>query len=791
MILSGKRGLTGIAAYVMAGVLFGLNATPAVSAEDLPSIEQLVTPKDKKDKDGNTVDGKKKPEFPRKLEEEETNLEISKLLPPGPFFYFEAGNGEQACANFEKTSVARFLARKKVVKFLRNNPLTLANLFVNLPERYSNSAMLGLYSVGAHFARTFARTDSRVVLAAYKGGTTGPQVIFMADIGADRKAPYDKLCSLRDKALADYPGIVLEETPKSDDYIDVMRSTDRKGELAFGFVRNYVVVCTNAEFARNLLTVAKAGGAGKSLAGSNAFREISRNTDSSSSLRGFIDLRAMLTEVAVNQLPGATEMLDLGCDLLGRGVLYYDMKIDGKRLLEHLVSTTRVNADAGERPGVPARIMQVCSGPAEGAVWTTAKIIPYQPEFFLAMRVKPGVFADLMAAPQPLGSSAYSTQISITIPAALRAPEGFLQILKPDADRLMTGEVAMALLPVHEDKRPWIFVMALQDAPATIKALAVQEPAQNISGLNIYSLDPQHWQQMPCWVVISQSTFQNLGTSQLVLASSGNLLHTVIDQTTAVAASLAENKDFTTQLTALGDGQSVIWYYNLPGVISREYVNLPVILRTYFPPLGNISNRPPMSLVNKYFSGIAGGVRVKPEDLACRSTMVGPLPTIPALAGLLGVGMPQWIRERARMYLSKSRQNLGRIWLELQTYATQRGHYPESMEELRRLFSRFQQRNLFVSLAAVEQKGLEEAARNSYTYVLGLRPTDEPDRPILYESAPWHYEYTGMMRPKGPQPMETGDYLRWRLVLQLDGTIRAYTEDEFKKRVLPRIKVEE
>jgi len=779
--------------WLWAGMMFAwwFASAGLVASEDLPSIEELTKAKQAPADEAAKTGTEEKAHFPRKLDVEETNLEASALLPPDPYFYLETGNGQGAGTAMDGTAVAALLAEKRIDKFLRENPMTLVNLFVDLPERYSNADGLNLYGGGADFARAFARVDSRVVLAAYPGGGRGLLFVFLADIGRDRQAPFETLGALRDEFLNRAPQFALEESPRGDDCIDVLRAEDEKGELAFGIVRNYLVVCSNAAFAKNLIRVAAAGGGQKTLKQSPAFQEIARRTDSNALVRGFVDLRSLLLEAHANQLPGATEMLDFGCDLAGRGVLYYDLRVDGQRLIEHVVSPTQVRVEENEVRGVPARVLEVCTEPAGDKAWNTAKVLPYQPDIYIAARVKPEAFAELLLSPQPLGKSEYAAQIAASIPTVLRDREGVLSLLKPGIDQALEGEVALALLPPHEGARPWIFVLSVLDVAAAKKLLDAREAAETVGDLKIYSLAQDKWQAQPCWTLLSQTVFQNLGTPQIVIASSGELMQTIIDQATAVAASLAENKDFVGQLAAAGKQNSVVWYYNLPALVSREYVNLPNHVKAYFPSLTSVSNRPPMSLVTKHITGIAGGVEPRAGELACRSTIVSPCTTIPSLAGILTVNMPRWIRERARLYLRDSRENLGQIWLSLQTYATQRGHFPDSMEELRGLFSRPMQRRIFVAMAAVEQKGLEEAARNSYTYVLGVRPTDEPDRPILYESGPWHHEYRGMMDVKGAEPSETGPYLQWRLVLTLDGTIRAYSEDEFQKSVLPRLKLTE
>ncbi len=770
------------------GACVGLLAGWAGAGEPLPSIEDLV--KSEKTEEGRAETAEEqKPRFPKKLSVEEANLQASELLPENPYLYLEAANGGRTGRAWDESALSQLLDHKRVQQFLKNNSFTLSNLFTDLPERYSDSESLNLYEAAAHFVRGFLRVDARVMLAAYAGGEKGLQIVFLADIGRDRKAPFEKLETMAEEFLEAHPAFVLEESPRGDDYIDVMHGDAGQSHLAFGIVRNYVVISTSAPIARNLIRLGKGNGEGKTLGQAAVYRELAQRTESDAHVRGFADLRALLREVQANQLPGATEMLNLACDVAGRGVLFYDLRVDRQQIIEHIVSPAQVNTEANELPGIPARLLRVCAPPAAETTWTTNKVVPYQPDLYMAARVQPAAIVDLLASSRALGGSAYAKQIAISIPPALKSETGPIQRLKSNFG-VLDGEVALALLPAMEDRQPWLCVLALKDADAAEGLLQTEKPATVMGGgLRVFSSDSSRWEKSPCWTVLRQGKFQSLQASQLVITSSGELLQTIVDQATAVAASLAENREFQAQIKAVGEGQSLIWYYNLPAKVSREYVDLPNHVRTYFPNLQNVSNRPPLSVISKHIFGIAGGVVPKPGDIACHSTVVSPCAVGPSLAGLLLINLPRWIRERARIYHRNSRENLGRIWLILQNYATQRGHYPESMEELQGLFPRGdEQRRTFISLAAVEQIGLTEAARNSYSYVLGVRPTDEPNRPILYESGPWHYEYRGIMRPKGGHPTETGPYTQWRLVLQLDGTIRAYTEDEFQRRILPRIK---
>jgi hypothetical protein len=207
----------------------------------------------------------------------------------------------------------------------------------------------------------------------------------------------------------------------------------------------------------------------------------------------------------------------------------------------------------------------------------------------------------------------------------------------------------------------------------------------------------------------------------------------------------------------------------------------------YYPRVRSLVSRPPIGFLNENLFGLVGGVAVEEEAGVVRSTLVSPSGTAPALSGLLVLNMPRWMRERAREHLSASRANLGRMWMALQNYATTRGHFPEGLDEFLGLFAPGEREEVFASPAAAAVLGPDAARRRSYRYIPGLSTMDEPGRPIVYEADAWHYEFMGMMPGAGDEPAETGAYVPWRLVLQLDGTIRAYPEEVFQREILPRI----
>ncbi|MCX7934117.1 MAG: hypothetical protein N3A66_02535, partial [Planctomycetota bacterium] len=328
----------------------------------------------------------------------------------------------------------------------------------------------------------------------------------------------------------------------------------------------------------------------------------------------------------------------------------------------------------------------------------------------------------------------------------------------------------------------------LRQAGPVEEIFASREAVKEVGGLKIYSLEKDKWESTPCWAIFSENLFHKLTTSYLVIASSGTWLQALVDQVTVLTLPLAENKDFQNQSAAFDKDSSVICYYNLPEEMAALRRHLPQVIRDHFKGIPSISTiRPPFG---DYLGGAMAAAAIRPGEAICRWTVSTPLAMVPSLAGILAVKMPVWIRERERAQETRSRRNLGEIWLTLQNYATLHGRFPDSFADLQALFPEARRASLFVCEGALaETENVAEAAKISYQYVPRLRPTDEQDMPILYEGGAWHWDYEGMYPPPGSdrKRKEDGEYCRWRLVLRLDGTIQAYSEEDFKRQVLPRL----
>ncbi len=781
-----KKRLVAMAAMLCAGL----------AAAEVPLLSEMEKKKSEQAAEGGDAE---KLRHPRELSVEEINFDVTAFLPAGALFYLEAANGAQLVDALAGTSLRDLLKDSRTRDFLKDTPLSFANLFRDLPPAYSRPEVVSLWQGMWQISSAFAAAPGKVLLAAYPGGRHGLQVIFLAQGGRERKAEFDEIQRLVEIFLQECPDFIADESPHEDDYVDVLRSSDRKVELAVGFLRHFVLVANSGSLARHILAAAKAESHPKPLQGSTMYRELEKTVDSKAHVRGFFDLRGMARQTEECGLLEAAAWLNLAGDVAGRGkedgCVYYDLFLDGKRFIEHIYSPT-----ASEEAELPGRLQMVCRPAAgEAREWATARLVPNQPAplCYLAIQAHPEQLANFLKSSMPFGRSLYAGELAAAIPPALvvkdpsqqkEGKRGALDELAGQENALLAGEAALALFASVENVTPWLIILTLRQPAQAEELLASRDPVKNLGGLKLYSFEKEKWESSPCWAIFSENIFHKLSTSYLVIASSGAWLQALVDQVTVLTLPLAENKDFQNQSAAFDKDSNIICYYNLPEEMAALRRHLPQVIREHFKGIPSISTvRPPFV---DYLSGAMAAATVRAGEPLCRWTLASPLAMMPSMAGLLAIKMPVWIRERERMQETRSRRNLGEIWLTLQNYATLHGRFPDSLADLQALFPEARRASLFVCEGALaEVESVADAAKISYQYVPRLQPTDEQDMPILYEGGAWHWDYEGMYPPPGSnrKRKEDGEYRRWRLVLRLDGTIQAYSEDDFMRQVMPRL----
>lgn len=404
-----RRGMVSAMAMLFAGA--------AVAAE-VPLLSEMEK---KKTEQAAEVAGGEKARYPRELSVEETNFDITAFLPAGALFYLEVANGAQAVEALAGTALGDLLKDARTRDFLKDTPISFASLFRDLPPAYSRAEVVNLWRGMWQIASAFIAAPGRVLLASYAGGAQGIQIVFLAQGSRERKAEFEEIQRRIEVFLQECPDFIVDESPHEDDYVDVLRSGDRKVELAVGFLRHFVLVANSGKLARHLLAAFREEGHPKPLHDSTMYREMEKTVDSKAHLRGFFDLRAMVQQMEKCGLLEAAAWLNLAGDVAGRGKegegIYYDLFIDGKRFVEHIYSPT-----SSEEGDLPARLQTVCRPPmGEAGEWLTAHLVPNQPAplYYMAIQAHPTQLVNFLKSSMPFGRSLYAVELAAALPPAL------------------------------------------------------------------------------------------------------------------------------------------------------------------------------------------------------------------------------------------------------------------------------------------------------------------------------------------------------------------------------------
>jgi len=722
---------------------------------------------------------------PRVLAPAELVQDPAALLPAGALFYFDCPSLRTFRGGWRGSLGGQLFADPRMAGVRRNNSFGFAELFSDLPDMFVSPERVMLASRASELAEMWLAADfaSRWAVAGYANEREPGvlDVVFLVEVGADRE-PAERLATeWRDRMAADERGWFPDEGSHSDDFIDVWSAPEgRRAEAAYGLARNWAVVSTSGDLARDVRP-----GSANRIAGNGTFTALRRRTGSSqAAVKGFVRFRELAAAVA--GLPGAGEMVGFLGEVfgLGRGAedaAFYALSFDGPLAKEELWCSPEVEPGLDEAPGLAARLVEAAAGAEH---WGILKALPFQPSplYFAAMRFKKGELEKwLREGDQPFGRSPLARGFA---PAPL-ARRVIAQA--PFHNNSLEGEAAVCLLPMELDgdgDRSWLAAFELPEGGVTLSRTGM---VHEVGDVQVFG-EGADWRNQPAWTVLTRKAFKALPKDYLAMASTGTLLLEWTQQMTA-ESTLADNKDLMERVGTRG--ASAVWYVDVPGAVSRGYGDLSLIAKSFFPRSTGLNSRPPLSVLRSHAVGAGGGADVGADGWV-RYTAEGPLPAFPVLGAWVVASGPGWIREGGRRAMSTSRENLSRLFQELQLYATQRGQFPASMEEFRDYLRRLgwtdaEVRSLLTSPAAVGLIGADAAATGSYRFVWGARPQDEPDLPLVYEAEAWHSEFREWFPVPGQPRREAGPYERWRLVLRLDGTILEYSERAFREQVAPRL----
>lgn len=711
--------------------------------------------------------------------------DTARLCPADPIWYIAVPDAARLGANWDASPLGALMRETSMARMARNNRFGFEYLFSDLPATVIEAERVEAAASAFELSRVLAGMSQKMAMACYIDAEGYFSFLFLFDVGLDRVPAFEIMGDWETSFFLANPGATVTRGDHSGNHLDLWQlkksgENSKGGAVAAGFAENFAVVSNNPQIARATLDLL---GGGDSVAGSRWGSRLAASISSSSGADAVAFLRVDALLDGLKHTPIARNAVVSWANLIGAGgkdgeALYYGLQFteDGSR------ETFLLPASGGV--AATPLMEEMAKNLKPVSRWTTPTVLPYQPNpmfFFGAMLDGAQLGALLRRGGSSLGDSAESVAFDLT--PHVRA------LFAGDLIRLLTGEVGVALFPVGDGGEGWVVALPCNGNPAPL--LQKTESMVERNGATIYSPEIE-WRGKPAWTVASADNFRRLSGHFLLAASHGDLLVSVLDQLVS-GSSFSSNRDFIRAVTQAEANQGLIFYLNIPEIVVRQYPNLSHIMRGLYPRSSGLNSRPPLSVLRRYTKGLLGVVA--PANGAGDFTRVTVQSPVPAL-GLSGAAtvlrFPMSLRADGREAMAKSRDNLKEIWLRLQLYSSRFGHFPDNMEdfvaELRTTMADDEIRALMTAPAALSRMTPAEAAVNSYRYLSGVTPNDEPDIPIVYEAEPWGEDFAGMYpSEKGKAPSETGDYQKYRQLVLLNGTGVIAAEKRFQEKLLPRM----
>lgn len=709
------------------------------------------------------------------------------ITPAGAAWYFACNDATAAGGNWGAAPVARFLDETRVKRVFRDNQFNLSTLFTDLPRAVIPQERVAAAQAVLDLASAILPGSSRAAAAAYVNDDGDFSFLFLLDVGVDRNQAFDLMAEWETNLFVNTPGTEADRGDHSTSFLDVWTlprpaGEERRAEAAAGFHENYAVVSNNAALARRVFALP--GNAGDSLAESPYGLRLSASapTAKDSDLYGYLRLREAMRGFVANRV--TYNELVAWANLVG-GVDVEDAIYYGVRMVAEGARETYLVPLGGSRSGASVP-RSLAAGLRPAGDWTAPTALPYQPSpsrFFSAMFEK-GQLGRMVRIENALFGE-------VALPDFLRVPKEGLSAFSESVIASLTGEIATAYFGADYDQAEasWITVLATQNDITRLLPSSVSVVEK--SGVNIHSIS-RDWRSAISWAAIPETVSKRLKGNFLVFASSGDLLSGAIEQIYSGLV-FADNRDFTAAMANAETNQGMLFYLNVPEIAVREFPNLSVMARKYFPRSSGLNSRPPLNLLRRYAAGLLGVVAPGSiENEFLRITVQAPFPSFAAVGLWTVLGYPSSLRASGRDGMAKSRENLQKLWLRLQLFSSRNGHFPLDVDELvadmRTSMTNDEIRDIFTAPGALFRLGQAEAARNSYHYVSGLTPNDEPDIPLIYETEPWSEDFAGMHpADKNTQPRENGAFQSYRQYIRLDGEVVAAPDKVFRERVLKHL----
>jgi hypothetical protein len=702
-------------------------------------------------------------------------------------WYLEIPDAARLSGNWNAGLTGKFFNEPAIIRTLRNNRFGLEQLFSDLPEAVVSPARIRALAGAVELGLALGGAAERASLAAYLGSGGRLAFLLLLDVGLDRLPAFGTMGEWETSFYVDNPEAEIVRGDHGGNFLDVWRLNPGggplAGEIALGFAENLAVVSNDAAVANACLELLAGGESlGDSVWGGRL--AASRPRSSSADAVSFLRPGAVLD--GLGDTPLARRAVKLWADCLGHGdaeggAVYYGLEFTPEGVRESYQLPL-----SGE--GGPESLAGALASRLEpSASWTVPQALPYQPNpvIFLAARMDGEELGRILERRGGIGEGILG---EFQLPEATRDHIfGVGEVLDS-----LTGEVGIAWFPRADGGLEWLLALACSGNPQPALEKGPRRVERNRTA--IFSLAQEDWLGAFCWAVATPGNLRRLSGDFLLLASSGELMVSTLDQLLS-GASFVLNRDFARELEAAEDGHGLLFYFNLPEILVRQYPNLSQIARGFYPRSPGLNSRPPLNVLRRYARGALGAVNPAPASGGfVRATVQSPLPSFFVLAAGSVLRFPMNLRIDGRAAMEKSRENLKNIWLKLLEYSGRFGHFPASLDDLRRNLAEEEEMDraeieaIFTAPAALSRLTAAEAIGGSYNYLSGAVPNDEPDLPLVYEARPWSEDFAGMY-PADPSrpPAETGEFLPYRQYVRLDGEVASMPENRFRETVMPRL----
>ncbi|MCL2000647.1 MAG: hypothetical protein FWG74_04360 [Planctomycetes bacterium] len=766
-----------MAAIFLATVLFlGLAAT---GGEPVPLLSELRPPVEEV-----VVEQDDEPVLPAPVLSSNRVSDITRLCPPDAAWYLEIPDAYRTARNWDDSSIGAFMNEPTIKLTFRNNRFGLKFLFSDLPESVITPDRIAAAAEVLELSRVVASMSERMAMAGYIRPHGEFEFLFLFDVGLDRLPTFQKMGEWETSFFVGNPGAGVLRGDHSGNFLDVWQlggtpGVEKRSEVTAGFAENIMIISNSPDLAASSLALLAGG---DSLAASSWRKTLADATYRSADLVGFIRMDAIRD--GLRDMPIAQKSVASWADFLGYGggegeAIYYSLQIlnDGTR--EAFLLPAAGNAENASLVELLAKRLK----PTEK--WASPEIIPYNPNpvFHFGARIDGKELGNLLQQQHRLFGLSNGQGIFHIPPEAQRL------FTDSGISSLLTGEIGLTFFPGSEFAESWLMILPCTGNPAPLLKRAVSSTERN--RVTIHSSGQDWWSSL-CWVAVPKSAFRRLDSDFLVIASNGDLLQATLEQL-QTGTSFSLNRNFTRALSQSEAEPGMIFYVNVPEIVVRQYPNLSSIMRSFYPRSSGLNNRPPLALLRRYSSGALAAAAVTPREAEfTRVTVQSPLPSLVALAAGTILRFPLSMREAGRKDMAESRQNMKELWLRLQLYSNRYGHFPESLDhlaaEMREDASKEDIQSFLIAPAALSRFGRDEALVNSYRYLSGITPNDEPDIPILYEAEPWSEDFSGRHPTEANRsPTDSGDFIPYRQMVLLDGSDKIMPERQFREKVLKRL----